>query len=483
MKIYDFLKICAAEIAISALVIFPLLYLSPAYASGPDDVVRQNIFAKIAKRQNPAVVNISTTTKGTARPRHGRGRQENPSFHGNPFQDFFNRFLDPSHNFPRRNLGSGFIIDKDGFILTNNHVVKDADAIKVTLMDQKEYSAKIIGSDPKTDIALIKIDGARDLPAMQMGDSSKIEVGEWVMAIGNPFGLSHTVTVGVISAKGRNLGAGPYDHYLQTDASINPGNSGGPLIDTRGKVIGINAAIMAGNTGGNIGIGFAIPINMAKQILNDLKTKGIVTRGWLGVMIQKITPEMADSFGLKNTEGALVGDVFKDSPAKNAGIQRGDVIVEFDGKKVSSMEELPKIVAATKPGREAKVSVIRDGKRRVFRVTIDELKESGQRARALTQKLGMSVQEITPELEKTLKLDTIEGLLVTDVEFEGAAGEAGIRRGDVILEIDRKKIQSLKDYEGAVNGVKKGDNILFLIKRGNGTIYIAVTVSGKGLGK
>ena len=453
-------------------------FLSNADAAGANGIVGSNIFSEIAKKENPAVVNISTSSKAEKKPQ--MGRRMPPPFGGdpnNPFQDFFERFFDPNLDVPKRSLGSGFIIDEEGYIFTNNHVVKDADEIKVTLMDQKEYTAKVVGTDSKTDIALIKIAGDKKFHSIKLGDSDKSEVGEWVMAIGNPFGLSHTVTVGVISATGRNLGAGPYDHYFQTDASINPGNSGGPLINTQGEVIGINTAIMAGNTGGNIGIGFAIPINMAKQILTDLKTKGSVTRGWLGVLIQKITPEMASSFGLQSTEGALVGDVVKDSPAEKAGIQRGDVIVEFNGQKVSSMEELPTIVAATKPGEEAKVVAIRGGKRQNFQVKIEKLQDTGEKAEVLSQRLGMNVQEITPELADSLKLESTEGILVADVEFGSPSAEAGIRRGDVILEINRNKIKNLSGYEEAVKNSKKGDNLLFLIKRGSGTVFIAVTVA------
>ncbi len=467
------------RVFIAGICFLSLSALTLVEAQDLNEIVEKNLFAKIAKRENPAVVYISTTTKAKKNAPHGRRRMTPPHGGNNPFQDFFERFLEPNLNIPRRSLGSGFIIDKEGYIFTNNHVVKDADEIKVTLLNQKEYTAKIIGSDPKTDIALIKIDREDDLPTVKLGDSEKIEVGEWVMAIGNPFGLSHTVTVGVVSAKGRTIGSGPYDDYIQTDASINRGNSGGPLINTAGEVIGINTAIMAGNTGGSIGIGFAIPINMAKQILEDLKTKGSVTRGWLGVLIQKITPEMADSFGLPNTDGALVGDVVKDSPAYKAGIERGDVIVEFDGKNVPSMEDLPRIVAATKPEKEVSVFVIRGGKREEFRVTIDKLKDSREMVDVASEKLGLNVQEITPELAENLKLDSSEGVLVADVEFGSSASEAGIRRGDVILEINRKEIKNLKDYGDMVKGIKKKDNLLFLIKRGNGTIFIAVTVSDK----
>jgi serine protease Do len=461
----------------TGLSIFSLVVLQSTEAANINEIVEKNIFAEIAKKENPAVVNISTTTKVKEAPHMRKRFRSEPFNKDNPFQDFFERFLEPNLNVPRQSLGSGFVIDKEGYILTNSHVVSNADEIKVTLMDQKEYNAEIVGIDPKTDIALIKITGAGNLPAIKLGDSDKVEVGEWVLAIGNPFGLNHTVTVGVVSAKGRTIGSGPYDDYIQTDASINPGNSGGPLINTQGEVIAINTAILAGNNGGNSGIGFAIPVNMAKQILEDLKTKGSVTRGWLGVLIQKITPEMSASFGLPNTEGALVGDVVKDSPADKAGIRRGDVIVEFDGKKVTSMEELPKLVAATKPGKDAGVIILREGKRKNFVVHIDKLKDSTEMVDAVSKKLGLNAQEITPDLAESLKLDSAEGVLVSDVEFGSSAGEAGIRRGDVILEINRKKIKNLAEYEDALKDVKTRDNILFLIQRGGGTVFIAVTVT------
>lgn len=437
-------------------------------------IVGSNIFVEIAKKENPAVVHISTSTKPRAQ-HPGRRFKERP-FGGkqDPFRDFFEKFFGPQGNIPRRSLGSGFIIAKDGYLFTNNHVIQGADEIKVTLENGDEYDAKVIGTDPKTDIALLKIDVDNDLPVVELGDSDTLQVGEWVMAIGNPFGLSHTVTVGVVSAKGRVIGSGPYDDYIQTDASINPGNSGGPLINIKGKVIGINSAIYAGNTGGNIGIGFAIPINMAKSILEDLKTMGTVTRGRLGVMIQKITPELAKSFNLSENEGALVGDVLKGSPAESSGIERGDVIIEFDGQPVKTMEELPKIVARTRPGSEVNVIVIRDGKRKVIKTTIDKLEDTGVPVSTNIEKMGLRVQDITPDLKQSLDLDSQDGVLVADVIFDSPASAAGIRRGDVIAEINREKINNLHDFQEKMGKVDTEDTLLFLIKRGGSTIYIAV---------
>ncbi|NIQ02993.1 MAG: PDZ domain-containing protein, partial [Nitrospinaceae bacterium] len=308
------------------------------------------------------------------------------------------------------------------------------------------------------------------------GNSDNLEVGEWVVAIGNPFGLSHTVTVGVVSAKERNIGSGPYDEYIQTDASINPGNSGGPLMNIKGEVIGINTAIISGNTGGNVGIGFAIPINVAKNILDDLKKKGSVTRGWLGVMIQKITPELAESFKLKHTEGALVGQVIPNSPAEKAGVQRGDVIIEFDGHHVQTMEALPKIVANTPPGKTVPVEVIRDGKRKTLKVHIAVLKDEPMEVAKLDP-LGIQVQDITPEIAQSLKLEEEEGVLVSDVTQGEPGGEAGLRRGDIITEIGKKKIVNTQEYQKAVSKLKRGSTALMLVKRGGTTIYIAIKLN------
>ena len=382
---------------------------------------------------------------------------------------------------PKRGMGSGFVIDKEGHILTNYHVIESADEIVVMLEDngkEKEYTATLIGSDSKTDIALIKVNrepgDTTEFPFLELGSSEHLEVGEWVVAIGNPFGLSHTVTVGVVSALGRSIGAGPYDEFIQTDASINPGNSGGPLINIEGQVIGINTAIISGNTGGNVGIGFAIPINIAKGILKDLKETGSVTRGWLGVMIQKITPELEKSFGLNQSEGALVGDVIPDGPAAKGGILRGDVITKFNNQTVRDMEDLPKIVAATNPGLAVDVEVIREGSRKVLRITIEVLKDSREVVVAKADPLGLQVQDITEELAQGLKLQDLEGVLVSDVAAGNAASEAGIRRGDVISEMNRAPVKNVADYRKLLASVQKGSSVLFLVKRGGSTIYIAV---------
>ena len=445
-----------------------------------------NIFVEIAKKQNPAVVNVSTKAKAeTAHknfrvPRPGPGQNESPD----PFRDFYDRFFGERPNQrPKRGMGSGFVIDKEGHILTNYHVIEEAGEIVVILDDngtEKEYTATLVGSDPKTDIALIKINREsgdnKDFPFLRLGSSENLEVGEWVVAIGNPFGLSHTVTVGVVSALGRSIGAGPYDEFIQTDASINPGNSGGPLINIEGDVIGINTAIISGNTGGNVGIGFAIPIDIAKGILKDLRERGTVTRGWLGVMIQKITPDLAKSFGLSQSEGALVGDVIPDGPAAKGGVKRGDVIVMFDGQQVKDMEDLPKIVAATRPNSVVDVEVIRDGSRMTLSVSIELLEDSQETVVAKADPLGLQVQDITEGLAQSLKLESVEGVLVSDVTAGNAAAEAGIRRGDVISEMNRSIVKDMRDYQNLMASVQKGSSVLFLVKRGGSTIYIAVKV-------
>ncbi len=453
--------------------------------SSDNQPLASNIFVEIAKKQNPAVVNVSTKAKAapqrnSPRSRPGPGQDRSPD----PFRDFYDRFFGERPNQrPKGGMGSGFVIDKEGHILTNYHVIEGADEIMVMLEDngsEKEYTATLIGADSKTDIALIKINREpgdnKDFPFLKLGSSENLEVGEWVVAIGNPFGLSHTVTVGVVSALGRSIGAGPYDEFIQTDASINPGNSGGPLINIEGAVIGINTAIISGNAGGNVGIGFAIPINIAKGILRDLKETGSVTRGWLGVMIQKITPELAKSFGLNQSEGALVGDVIPDGPAAKAGIQRGDVIIRFNNQPVKQMEDLPKIVAATTPGLRVDVEVIRDGSRKILQVTIEVLKDSPETVVAKADPLGLQVQDINEELAKNLQLQSREGVLVSDVTAGNVASEAGIRRGDVISEMNRAKVRNTQDYQSLLAAVEKGSSVLFLIKRGGGTIYIAVKV-------
>jgi serine protease Do len=430
-------------------------------------------FSELAKKAKNSVVNISTVkvTKG-------RGQTPMPFGPNDPFRDFFERFFRDQipKDFRQQSLGTGVIIDKEGFILTNNHVVEMADEIKVKLADEKEFLAKIIGRDQKTDLALIKIDSDKPLSPLPMGDSDSLEVGEWVVAIGNPFGLGNTVTAGIVSAKYRQIGQSSYDNYIQTDASINPGNSGGPLLNTSGEVVGINTAIFS-QSGGNIGIGFAIPINMAKDLLPQLK-KGKVVRGWLGVMIQKITPELKQKLDLKDEKGALVADVTPGGPAEKAGIQRGDVIVTFNGKEIKEMSELPYVVASTPVGKNVAVEVLRKGQKKNFEVKISELKDEKE-APVVTEakpRLGMTVEDLTPELAKNFGLSEAKGVVVVQVEDGSSSAEAGLRAGDVILEIDQSPVKDVKDFGRKIESYKAEDTVLILAKRRGATVFLTLKV-------
>jgi serine protease Do len=431
-------------------------------------------FVALAKNDKPTVVNISSSK--VIRPQTPfRGSPSNPYGH-DPFQDFFNRFFQnmPQHPYTSRSLGSGFIISDDGYILTNYHVVAGADEVKVKLSDSREFKAEVKGWDDKLDLALLKISAKDHLPVAKLGDSDKTQVGEWVMAIGNPFGLGQTVTAGIVSAKERVIGSGPYDDFIQTDASINPGNSGGPLINAEGEVVGINTAIVAGGQG----IGFAIPINMAKAVINQLKEKGKVTRGWLGVGIQAVTPDLAKSFGLKGEGGALVSEVMKNSPAEKAGFKSGDVITEFDGKKIREMNELPLIVASTPVGKKVKVVIIRGGKILEKTVVIEAMKEAaaeGQSA-VVKEKLGMTVSALTPELAAKLGIKETAGVVVTEVKPGSAADEAGIAAGDILKEVDGVRIGSVADFEKALSSYKKGSIVRLLLQRGDSALYVALTI-------
>jgi serine protease Do len=460
----------------------PLADPSAAVVSGVPD------FATLAERLSPVVVNISTRSarKESDTPRFRGPGQPGPQWpfgDGDPrdFTEPFERFFGPGphrqppQQQPQRSLGSGFVIDGEGYILTNNHVVENADEVIVRLDNEQEHKATVVGKDPKTDLALLKLDGVSGLTAVPLGDSDKLRVGEWVMAIGNPFGLDHSVTSGIVSAKGRFIGAGNYDDYIQTDAAINPGNSGGPLINLKGEVVGINSAIFS-RTGGNIGIGFAIPVNLAKELVPQLREKGKVTRGWLGVLIQKVTPEIAESLGLEQARGALVADVVANGPAAAAGVKVGDVITEFDGHTVNESNELPMLVARTPLGKEVQLKVMRDKEPQDLSVTIAELQdEEMQVARGGdSEKLGLTVQTLTPEIADNLGVEEAKGVVVTAVESGSPADEAGLRRGDVILEVNRQAVDDADAYRGALKKVEKGKNVLFLVRRGDNTIFLAL---------
>ena len=432
-------------------------------------------FADLAEKVKPAVVNISTTStvKFPGNPfTHFFGREEEP------FGDFFHHFFGdvPDREMKQQSLGSGFIIDKDGYIITNNHVVAGAEEIKVKLADGRDFKAKVVGRDPKTDIALIKVSSLfKDLPVLPLGDSDRIRVGDWVIAVGNPFGLGQTVTQGIISATGRVIGSGPYDDFLQTDAPINPGNSGGPLINMQGEVVGINSAIVATGQG----IGFAIPSNMARKVASELREKGKVVRAWIGVTIQTVTPEIAQSLGLKEAKGALVADVVPGGPADSAGIKRGDVIVSFDGKDIKNSGALPRTVAETPVGKTVDVAVIRNGKEVTLKIRLEEMTE--QRVAAAMQTpfmdLGMQVQDVTPGLRSELGIRDKTGVVVVQVAPGSPAHDAGIQTGDVIREIDHNPIRNPKDYNNAIGKIGKGKPVLLLMKRGGQTFYVSIKVS------
>ena len=437
-------------------------------------------FADLADHVSLAVVHVRvvgverTAERGHPSFERRRGDPRSPFGPQFPFPPGFG---DPRlhQGIPRRSSGSGFIIRNDGLIITNNHVVEGANEIMVTLPDEREYQATVLGRDPKTDLAVLKVEAEQDLPVATLGDSEGVRVGDWVMAIGNPFGLSNTVTAGIVSAKGRTIGAGPYDDFIQTDASINPGNSGGPLFNKEGEVVGINTAIF-GNGGGNIGIGFAIPINLAKQLVPDLETKGHVTRGWLGVTIQKMTTELAESLGLNEPNGALVADVTTDSPADKGGLERGDVIVGYDGHTVKENADLPLLVANTKAGTKVPIEVVRDGKTQTFTVEIAKLDEpevaSGPAA-ARRGKWGMALRELTPEERDRMRLKAGEGVIVAGVRPDSPAADAGVREGDVILEVNRTPVKTVDELKKAIATVTEDKPMLLLLRRNNGVNHYA----------
>ena len=373
----------------------------------------------------------------------------------------------------QQSLGSGFIIDKGGYIITNNHVVKGADEIKVKLADGREFKAKVVGRDSKTDLALLKISSLfKDLPALPLGDSGSMRVGDWVIAVGNPFGLGHTVTQGIISATGRVIGSGPYDDFLQTDAPINPGNSGGPLINLKGEVIGINSAIIATAQG----IGFAIPSNLAKNVTTQLREKGKVVRGWIGVTIQTVTPEIASSFGLKEPKGVLVADVVAGGPADKAGMKRGDIIIAFDGKDIRKTSDLPMMVADTPVGKTVEVKVIRNGKEADLKVRVEEqtAQNVAMQMQSPEMDLGMQVGNLSPEVRNKLGIREKSGVVVTRVTPGSPADDAGIKAGDVVKEVNHKTVKDLKDYNNAMAMTEKGKPVLLLMKRGGQTFYISM---------
>ena len=448
-------------------------------------------FADLAEQLLPSVVNISSSqvVRSSQRPEIPQAPP------GSPFEDFFKEFFDRNQRegAPRRasSLGSGFIIDESGFIVTNNHVIAEADEITVILQDDSRHEATVIGRDPKTDLAVLKIDAGRDLPAVAWGDSTRSRVGDWVVAIGNPFGLGGTVTAGIISARQRDINQGPYDSFLQTDASINRGNSGGPMFNMDGQVIGVNTAIFS-PTGGSVGVGFSIPSSIAQRVVAQLREFGRTKRGWLGVRIQSVTDEIAESLGLDEATGALVADVTKDGPAQAGRIEPGDIILKFDNKVVGQMRDLPRIVAETEIGKPVKVEIWRDERRRVVDVVVGELEEdrpvlasTGPRGQAVEPEeaeigsLGVSVTAITEEMREQFSVpEDVRGVLITGVEADSGAAEKGLRPGDVIVEVNQEEVSSPGQIAAKVSEAVDNDrrSVLLLVNRNGDLRFVAVRV-------
>jgi serine protease Do len=461
--------------------ILALCFLVPLQVSAqlPD-------FTELVEKQGAAVVNISTTQ---AVARNALSRQLPQLDENDPFYEFFRRFMPNNPNqgqgpreFQTQSLGSGFIISADGYILTNAHVVEGAEEVNVKLTDKREFKAKVIGTDRRTDVALIKID-ASGLPTVRFGDPNRLKVGEWVVAIGSPFGFENTVTAGIVSAKGRSLPQENFVPFIQTDVAVNPGNSGGPLFNLRGEVVGINSQIYS-RTGGFMGLSFAIPIDVAQDIAQQLRATGKVTRGRIGVVIQPVTKELADGFGLPKPQGALVNSVEKGGPADKAGIEAGDVILRFDGKSVNSSEDLPRIVGGTRPGSKVAIQVWRNKTVRDLQVVVAELSDDRTTRQARGGKpqpqagtrFGMGLVELTDAQRRELKVEG--GVLVDSVQ--GAAAQAGIRRGDVIIAVNNQNVKSVEQFQQLMAGFDKGRIVALLVRRGANSLYIPFRVDGNG---
>ena len=439
--------------------------------SAPATTVPAPNWVELTKALKPAVVNISTK-----RVQEG-AQMQSPFGNDDPFQQFFKQFGGQPQRRTVRSMGSGFVINSAGYIVTNNHVVENATEILVKVDDGRELPGKVVGRDPRTDLALLKVD-ATGLPVIPLGDSSELQVGEPVMAIGNPFGLERTVTTGIVSATGRVIGQGPYDDFIQTDASINPGNSGGPLINAHGQAVGINAAIFS-QSGGSVGIGFAIPINQAKSVVTQLAANGRVTRGWLGVTIQPLTPELAKGFQVPGGSGALVSSVQDGSPAAQAGIKAGDVVTEYDGHKLAQPGDLSRLVAATAVGRQVPLTVVREGKTMSLQVHVARMEEPDQPAVAKAEQgkepLGLAVETLTPEVSRELGLADARGVVVRGVRDSSPAEKAGIRAGDVITELDHQPVASAGDMKRLLAQHGKGAPVVVLLHRDGNSLYAALT--------
>ena len=447
-------------------------------------------FADLAEKLLPSVVNISTTQVIEGRP--GMELPKLPP--GSPFEDFFKEFFDRNQPEQRSrratSLGSGFIVRAEGYVVTNNHVIQDADEITVILHDNTRLKAELVGRDQKTDIAVLKVKPKSKLTAVKFGDSDSARVGDWVMAIGNPFGLGGTVTAGIISARGRDINAGPYDDFIQTDASINRGNSGGPMFNLKGRVIGINTAIFS-PSGGSVGIGFAIPASVASPVIKQLVKHGQVRRGWLGVHIQAVTEEIAETLGLKEASGALVASVIPDGPAEKAKMEAGDIILKFDGREVTKMRRLPRIVADTEVGKSVDIEVWRDNKKVMLKAKVEELGEtpaevaaktpgSGKVSESTIDALGLRLSSITPKLKSKYSLDKdLKGVVVTKVTESGPAAEKGIRPGDVIVEISQQEVTEPADIAKKVAEAEKAGrkSVLLLLEGQGGLRFVAIRIA------
>ena len=473
-----------------------LIAISAIWLSFAGSVFAKDLpdFTELAEKQGSAVVNISVTqvVHGNAQGMPFPGMPDDgdlgeflrrfgiPGMPGAPGQGAPDGQGSPQQEFKSQSLGSGFIISSDGYILTNAHVVNEADEVIVKLFDKREFKAKIIGADRRTDVALIKIE-ASNLPKVTIGDPNQLKVGEWVAAIGSPFGLENTMTAGIVSAKGRALPQENFVPFIQTDAAINPGNSGGPLFNLKGEVVGINSQIYS-RSGGSVGLSFAIPIDVAIDVSNQIKANGKVTRGWLGISIQEITKDLAESFGMKNTNGALVAGVEKGGPAEKGGLEAGDVITKFDGKPIVATSDLPRAVGATKPGKDVPVEIIRKGSSRTLTMSVgempaekDEVAANGKPpAKSEVNRIGLVLRDLTPQQKK--KLNGKNGLLVVDAQ--GPAAQAGIRRGDVILGVNNSDIQSLDQFNKLIAGMASGKTVALLVQRGDNTLYVPVKVGG-----
>jgi serine protease Do len=470
-------RLCSALALAAALLVTPLPALAQsgrAPAAAPDSKAIlqafEDAFVSVADRVTPSVVNVSAKSKKVAQVESGappEAEQKFREFFGSEFYDRFFKRRAPRAE-PERAAGSGVIIDGRGYILTNSHVVENADEIEVRLSDDRKFKAKLVGRDPKTDLAVLRIEpSGRALPVATLGDSDKLKIGQWAIAIGNPFGLDRTVTAGIISATGRtHVGVATYEAFIQTDASINPGNSGGPLLNLKGEVIGINTAIVSSGQG----IGFSIPINMAREVMTQLIDKGRVVRGWLGIVIQNLTEDLAAGFGIPGKSGVLIAEVMKGSPADAAGFKAGDVIVELAGGPIKETTDLQKRVAAIPPGRATGVTVLRDRTPTRLSVKIGE-QPSEEVVVAAAPKdvgLGLGVQALTPDLAQTYGLKAQTGLVVVDVAEGGAGAAAGINEGDLILEVNRRAVDSVEEFRKAVAALKPGESVPVQLERGGG---------------